>query len=801
MQFIHRSKLALALVALAVPSALASQALPDLKARLARLETRLEAERVKLHIPGLAIAVVHEDRVLFSRGFGLRDVEAKKPVTPETIFAVGSTTKAFTSTLIGMLKDDGVLDWDDAVAKHIPSFRLDVDTGEQVITLRDLLCHRTGFTRMGALWAAGTLTRDEILAHAARAKPWGKFREQFLYNNVMYMAAGHAGGLAAGSSWAELIETRIFKPLGMHSSSTSIRVARRDARIAKGYRWDADKGAFTHLPMRKLDVVGPAGSINSNVLDMAQWIRFQLGRGDFDGRRLLAASTHRDTWRRQIAMSGATQCALGWMLQTWKRNRVVEHGGSIDGFAAQVSLLPRKKLGYVLLCNVTATPLQQKSIDIVFDSLLSAKPADIAVRPDDKSLVGEYIANFASFRDASFRAVWKNGRLALDVPGQQVFELKAPQKDGKRYFALTDMIAVSFQRDDAGAPVSLTMYQNGMEFEAPRKGVERALQMPLADMEALTGRYRDEKTGRHLELLVHRKRLYVQEEKGGRFELAAPTKERATWAMRANPKRLQLRFERRGGKGGAEVIALTRIQRKGEVRMPRVEGAGDAKLPKVSELRALLEKGYGAAKLGELGALRLHGTTRFVHQGARGSSSLLLSGARMRSKSELGKVGSMHVAFDGERGWQRSSFAPFVELSGRALKQLAQKHPLWFLHQLNDVIRHASIASIAGRGNVDGEATIIVRVELPDMPRHTLAISAKRGLVLMEKTTQILPGVTSFPVTYRHSDFRMLRGVMLPFRSVARTVQMRDVETRYERADFVDALPSDAFRMEKGAGR
>ena len=243
----------------------------DLAMRLAHLERRIEEERKKEHIPGVAIAVVKGDTVVFAKGFGYSDIETEQLVTPGTLFAVGSTTKAFTATLVGMLVDDAKMSWDDAVDKHIPAFRLKVDTGAAKITVRDLLCHRTGFTRMSILWAGGQLTRPEVIELAANAKPYADFRKKFLYNNVMYMAAGHTAGRASNSDWESLLAGRILKPLNMTDSSTSITNAKKDERLAKGYLWDEDKQAHQRLPMKNLDLIGPAGSINSNITDMAQW--------------------------------------------------------------------------------------------------------------------------------------------------------------------------------------------------------------------------------------------------------------------------------------------------------------------------------------------------------------------------------------------------------------------------------------------------------------------------------------------------------------------------------------------------
>ncbi len=312
--------------------------------RLAKLDGLLEAARIRHKIPGVAFALVRDDQVIFAKGYGDRDVKQKKPVETDTIFAIGSTTKAFTSSVIAMLVDDGKMEWDDPVTRFLPEFRLNLDTGKDEVTVRDLLCHRTGFTRMGLLWAGGTLTREEIITRIADAEPYAKFREKFHYNNVMYMAAGLCAGEAAESDWDSLIAERIFKPLGMQDSSTTIRVAQKDSRLALGYKWDKDIQAFAHLPMRNLDSVGPAGSINSNVNDMAQWLRFQLSRGKFNNHELITQRHHAETWNKQINMAGRVDYGFGWMLRQWNQQAVIEHVESCAMSADKTRTPPQSEI-------------------------------------------------------------------------------------------------------------------------------------------------------------------------------------------------------------------------------------------------------------------------------------------------------------------------------------------------------------------------------------------------------------------------------------------------------------------------
>ena len=224
----------------AAQSVAPQQTAPTLAERLDRLAAEIDRNRIDLHVPGAALAIVRGDEVIFARGFGVADVEKKTPVTPNTPFFIGSATKAFTATLVGMLVDEGRMQWDDPVEKYLPEFKLAVQSKDpnDRATLRDVLSHRTGFTRMGLLETNTGLSSDEILRRASSAEAFAPFRQRFLYNNVHYLAAGSAAAAAAGTSWDALMKARILAPLGMAATRTSLREAWKDPRVARGYSWD-----------------------------------------------------------------------------------------------------------------------------------------------------------------------------------------------------------------------------------------------------------------------------------------------------------------------------------------------------------------------------------------------------------------------------------------------------------------------------------------------------------------------------------------------------------------------------------
>jgi CubicO group peptidase (beta-lactamase class C family) len=414
---------------------------PTLQARLDELAESLEAAREKAHLPGMSIAIVKDDEVVWARGFGFADLAAERPADEETIYRIGSTTKAFTSALVAMLVDEGKASWDDPVTRFLPYFDLDVRSEDEKAecSLRDLLSHRHGFSRMGVLFLSGRVSREDVLRTAAKAEPLDDFRAGFHYSNISYLAAGQAVGAAAGRTWEELMVERIFEPLEMTSSTVSVDEVRQDPRLALGYKWNEEGEQLERAQLVDLDVIGPAGSVNSNVLDMAQWLRLQLGRGEVDGKRLISTESVHETWSPQIAMGPDASYGLGWMLRGHDGHEVVEHGGNVDGFSTQIGMIPEEQLGYVLLMNLNAAALRQPSLPLIFDALLDALQDEL---PDDRNLaeaeeinlevyVGIYVANFANFRDADFEVLVRDQRLALAIPGQQTSDLLAPDAEGR----------------------------------------------------------------------------------------------------------------------------------------------------------------------------------------------------------------------------------------------------------------------------------------------------------------------------------------------------------------------------------
>ena len=759
----------------------------SLEQRLDRLVEELEQQRQTLHIPGMAIAIVQDDEVILTHGFGVADIENETPVTPDTLFAIGSSTKAFTSTLVGMLVDDGKMEWDDPVTDYIAYFTLDIDSEDETdeVAIRDLLCHRTGFVRMGLLFGSGALPREEVLEAATAAEPWTGFRENWYYSNVMYLAAGVAAGNAAGTDWDTLVGERIFEPLGMGNSSTSVSQVQSDPRLSMGYIWDDDLQAYKHKPMRNVDNIGPAGAINSNVLDMAQWLRFQLGAGEYEGNRLVSEEQLSETWTSQIEIAPGVSYGLGWLIREWRGQPVIEHGGNVDGFSAEVALLPESNLGFVLLTNVSVTALQQVSVNMVWEALLGEwEDTDGQGETEDYDVyTGEYLANFGQIEDEVLTVLVQNDRLAVDVPGQQVYELREPDEEGKWYFVISNDIAVSFERDDGGNVTSMKMYQAGLVFDLPRKGVEIAPEIPLEELQKYLGSYRSEELGITVEVLIQNNRLAVDWPEEMVYELYPPDDE-GIWVFRVS-EAFTLRFRETPD---GQVESLTYYQAGQEYEMPRVAGAS---LPTVDDILALRETDSRDTALNEMGAYRFTGTVYSPQSGVYGTVEVLVSGTdQYRVDSDYGKFGFSRTAVNGNQAWVESSFGPFEELHGTFLEQAKYGHPASDFGDWRDF--SDSIEVLRG-GEVEGQEVYALRLGHGDLPPATIYVDTTTGDVLETSVVVLQEGGIGIEVTTQYEDYREVHGVRIPFRTISSNEHSGQAITQYEAIDINLDIEDDVF--------
>ena len=337
-------------------------------------------------IPGLALAVVHDDSVVLAKGYGVRTLGSSDRVDERTMFAIGSSSKAFTALGVAMLVDEGKVGWDDPATRHLPGFQLYDPYVTRELTVRDLLTHRSGLSRGDLVWYAQDIPRDSILYHVRYLKPTWSLRAHFGYQNIMYLAAGQLTARLTGKSWDAVMRDRIFTPLGMKSSNTSVTQLEGLPNVATPHEEVDD--TLRVIPWHNIDNIAPAGSINSNVVDMAQWVRFQLAGGKAGGKQLLSAAAFDEThkpqtilplegpWKLMMQEAHFSSYGMGWLLHDYAGRKVIQHGGNIDGMHALVALLPEERTGLVILTNMGGNFLTYALAYRVFDAYLKRPQKD-----------------------------------------------------------------------------------------------------------------------------------------------------------------------------------------------------------------------------------------------------------------------------------------------------------------------------------------------------------------------------------------------------------------------------------------
>jgi len=412
------------------------------KEALAGFDEFVTAALQAWNVPGLAIAVVKDGEVVYLKGFGYRDVERKLPVTPQTLFAIGSCSKAFTTFVLGTLVEEGKLEWERPVRDYIPWLKLHDPSATERITPRDLVTHRSGLPRHDAVWYNNLeITREELVRRLAYLEPNADLRAKWQYNNLMFLTAGFLVETVTGKTWEEAVRQRIFEPLGMDRSNFSVFDSQKSDDFAQPYREKDDK--LELIPFRPITNMGPAGSINSSVEDMAQWLKVQAGGGKLDGKTVIGTATLADIQTPHMAMGqpaerpeiSAGAYGLGWMIDIYRGHKRVHHGGGIDGFISQVHVYPQAGLGIVVLTN-SETGLSSIVAQSAADRLLKLDPIDwnseaLARRAQGKEAAKEAKANKESVRVAGTRPSHDLGDYAGDYfhPGYGALRIER-QGDG-----------------------------------------------------------------------------------------------------------------------------------------------------------------------------------------------------------------------------------------------------------------------------------------------------------------------------------------------------------------------------------
>jgi CubicO group peptidase (beta-lactamase class C family) len=340
------------------------------------------------HVPGLAVAIVKDGRVVYAKGYGYRDVKKGLKVTPDTLFAIGSCSKSFTATSLAILASEGKLDWDKPLRDYLPDFRLYDGYATAQLRPRDLVTHQSGLPRHDLVWYGSPLSRKELFDRLRYLEPSKPLHAKYQYNNLMFMTAGVLIERISGNTWEEFVRRRILDPLGMKATNFSVNDSQKTSDFSLPYQ--ELNGEVKEIPFRNIDAIGPAGSINSSVNEMTHWLLLQLSKGKFEGRQIVAEKNLAEVHTPQIVAGGDlkydesfySSYAMGWAVTSYRGHPAVAHSGGIDGFTSAVRFLPKDQLGVVVLTN-SSSPASGLISSNAVDRMLGLSEAPWAQRALD----------------------------------------------------------------------------------------------------------------------------------------------------------------------------------------------------------------------------------------------------------------------------------------------------------------------------------------------------------------------------------------------------------------------------------
>ncbi|HEX4301045.1 MAG TPA: serine hydrolase [Gammaproteobacteria bacterium] len=486
---------ALACLCLA-PAVFAAEATP---AELQGLDAYIEKSMADWKVPGLAIAVVKDDKVVWIRGFGRRNLDEPQAVDADTLFAIGSNTKAFTVAALGTLVESGKLNWDDRVTTLLPGFQMYDPYVTREVTLRDLLSHRSGTCGEDGVWYGTDFGTQDIISRLRYQKPAYSFRSQFCYSNSLYMTAGEIVPALTGSAWHDYVRSRFFLPLHMDTTGTSVSALGKAADAASPHAEIG--GRLQPIAWYNAASIDPAGAINSNVHEMSQWMRMLLADGMYEGKQILKPETIQEMETPQMLIGGKEGEAkflaslnpdshfyaygLGFFLQDYAGTKVVWHSGHIDGMSAGLGLVPSQHLGVVVLSNMDQSWLPMALVWRVIDAyagrpqkdwstailttVTAGEAVDKAAEDDQEKAyqpgaaprpLADYAGTYSNELYGNIEISLDHGRLTLHASKRFNGELKHWDYDTFQVrwdYAYLGKEYATFGTDTRGRPVSITL--------------------------------------------------------------------------------------------------------------------------------------------------------------------------------------------------------------------------------------------------------------------------------------------------------------------------------------------------------
>jgi CubicO group peptidase (beta-lactamase class C family) len=417
-------------------------------------------------MPGMAIGVIHNDTVLFKKGFGTTSNIGGHPVTTKTIFPIMSCTKAFTAACLGILVDEGKLNWNDKVIEHLPWFKLSDPWITKELTISDLLTHRSGLRAFDGdlLWYASNYSRMEVMEKIQHYPISGSFRLDFNYNNVMYLVAGGVIEKVSGMTWDNFLKMKILEPLGMSSSSTSL------SELTATPNYALPHIANKPIIPRNTDNIGPAGSINSNIDDMLKWLQLMLEKGRLRGKELLENRTYNAITSPQIIIDDQSSYGYGWYIDYEEGQKVFSHGGGMPGYKSLVALYPKHKIGIVVLTNKISM-INEGLVNMIASFLINPKLIDwsnnrkyftyFGYSWDKPKIIGSETAlpnNFQKYMGSYEDKVY--GKAEINFINETALLELLPSKKlltGKLYFLSDSTFKIHFE--DEFLPIGKVLFQ------------------------------------------------------------------------------------------------------------------------------------------------------------------------------------------------------------------------------------------------------------------------------------------------------------------------------------------------------
>ncbi len=752
----------------------AAQVSSDLQKSLQTIEEKVEKRRNELGIPGMSLVIVKDGQIIYLKGLGYKDFEKKIPVTPDTQFAIGSATKAFTALSVLMSVDEGKVNLDDSPKKYLSYFKMKDAETDQKMTVRDLMDHSSGLNRTDLAMITGRLNRQELIQTVGGAEPMAKLHEKFFYNNIMFAAAGEVTANVQKMPWDKFVPQRIFTPLGMTNSTMSMKGMEKAKDYSFGYEYNFDTKETRRLPFRDIDEVGPAGSINSSARDMAKWITFVMDGGTVNGKRLVSEKSYEEWTKVQndkLTPTKKVNYGLGWFLQDWNGLKVVQHGGNIDGFNSLVAMIPEKKLGFVMLTNVSGSSLGGELMPIVWENILG-KPEgpktdnSTAVAPEKE--VGKYRFEAAGF---DIEVKLDNGKLMAVVPGQPTYTLE--KVSGRKYkLKEAEGFAVTFKDDSA------YLEQPQGNYTLPKIGVT---QNPANNESAkeLIGKYLTPNGKGTVEIKGENDgKVTFNIEGQPPYSLGEKAKD--TFSMSPLPDTYYLKVKR-DATGKIASVAVT--QPEGEFEFKKSDGKSVENKPKITAdelMKQAIDALGGEANWRKLTSRTTVSEIDAVHQGVKGTTT---SYAKLPNKTAtetimtaVGKtIAKGWEFFDGVNGEEFYTFAPLQKLSGKQLEDAKLNSDFYGL--LNWKTNYKTV-EVKGTEKVGDEECYVVEFTPEKGTKVTELYSTKTFLLM--KRRGIVPSSTSDnsqPYTIVYSDYREVDGIKLPFKTVNTTAGMGDIVT------------------------